>query len=90
MAMLLVLFAGTMAQAAAAPGGVDVSYTLPTDGPLPQTYRVTLAIVDPKRPAWIISRICLWPDRDRHRRKSGEVYGELGWVGREFYADTAR
>ena len=36
--------------------GVPVSYQLPTDGPLPRTYRVTLAIVDAKNPDWIISQ----------------------------------
>jgi hypothetical protein len=36
--------------------GVPVSYQLPATGPLPQTYRVTLAIVDEKNPAWIISQ----------------------------------
>jgi hypothetical protein len=36
--------------------GVPVSYELPTTGSLPQTYRVTLAIVDAKRPSWIISQ----------------------------------
>jgi hypothetical protein len=36
--------------------GVAVSYRLPTDGPLPATYRVTLAIVDAKNPDWIISQ----------------------------------
>ncbi|WP_395736023.1 hypothetical protein [Prosthecobacter sp.] len=36
--------------------GVDVSYQLPTTSPLPQTYRVTLAIVDEKKPDWIISQ----------------------------------
>ena len=35
--------------------GVDVRYTLPSAGPLPQTYRVTLAIIDPKNPDWILS-----------------------------------
>jgi hypothetical protein len=35
--------------------GVPVSYTLPTDGPLPQTYRVTLAITAPDDPDWIVS-----------------------------------
>jgi len=38
------------------PLGVPVSYQLPADGPLPRTYRVTLAIVDPKNPDWIISQ----------------------------------
>lgn len=35
--------------------GVPVSYQLPTDGPLPKTYRVTLAATDPKNPDWIVS-----------------------------------
>lgn len=42
--------------AIAADPGVPVSYRLPTDGPLPKTWRVTLAIVDAKNPAWIISQ----------------------------------
>ena len=36
--------------------GVAVSYRLPADGPLPKTFRVTLAIVDAKNPDWIISQ----------------------------------
>ena len=36
--------------------GVPVAYQLPTDGPLPRTYLVTLAIVDVKNPEWIISQ----------------------------------
>lgn len=35
--------------------GVPVEYQLPTEGPLPRTYRVTLAIVDAKDPNWIVS-----------------------------------
>jgi len=35
--------------------GVAISYSLPTDGPLPKTWRVTLAIVDPDDPANILS-----------------------------------
>ncbi len=38
------------------PIGVPVSYQLPTDGPLPQTYLVTLAIVEAKNPDWIVSQ----------------------------------
>ena len=34
---------------------MPVAYELPTDGPLPRTYLVTLAIVDAKNPDWIIS-----------------------------------
>ncbi len=42
-------------KAAAQPAGVPVSYKLPTTGPLPQTYLVTLAITEPKNPDWIVS-----------------------------------
>jgi hypothetical protein len=35
--------------------GAEISYQLPATGPLPQTYRVTLAIVDAKNPNFIIS-----------------------------------
>jgi hypothetical protein len=35
--------------------GAKVNYQLPTDGPLPKTYRVTIAAVDPKAPNWVIS-----------------------------------
>jgi hypothetical protein len=31
-----------------------VHYQLPTDGPLPRTYLVTLAVADPKNPDWVI------------------------------------
>ncbi|HBC88726.1 MAG TPA: hypothetical protein DCZ94_17430, partial [Lentisphaeria bacterium] len=34
---------------------VQISYELPLDGPLPKTYLVTLAIVDPKNTDWIVS-----------------------------------
>jgi len=36
--------------------GAGVAYQLPADGPLPRTWRVTLAIVDAKNPDWIISQ----------------------------------
>ena len=36
--------------------GVPVSYELPSDGPLPRTYRVTLAITAPDNPDWIVSQ----------------------------------
>jgi hypothetical protein len=39
-----------------APGpGVVVHYRLPTDGPLPRTYLVTLAVTEAKNPDWIVS-----------------------------------
>ena len=43
------------ALAADATIGVPIPYQLPTDGPLPRTYRVTLAITDPTNPEWIVS-----------------------------------
>ena len=42
--------------AAPTEAGVPVAYRLPESGPLPQTYLVTLAIVDPRNPDWIISQ----------------------------------
>src|SRR5579871_6319928 len=36
-------------------GGAVIHYGLPTDGPLPRTYLVTLAVTDPRHPAWIVS-----------------------------------
>jgi hypothetical protein len=56
--LALVVFSFVLAGAACAADtvGVPVSYRLPTDGPLPRTWRVTLAIVDPKNPDWIISQ----------------------------------
>lgn len=44
------LLAPAGALAGEAPAGVPVSYRLPAAGPLPRTYRVTLAIVDVKNP----------------------------------------
>src|SRR5579875_2611162 len=38
------------------PQGTPITYQLPTEGPLPRTYRVTLAITDPKNPDWIVSQ----------------------------------
>jgi hypothetical protein len=43
------------AQQGAQTVGVPVSYVLPADGPLPQTFRVTLAITAPDNPDWIVS-----------------------------------
>jgi flagellar hook assembly protein FlgD len=37
--------------------GVPVWYELPTDEPLPQTYRVTLAITDPRNSDWVVSTL---------------------------------
>ncbi|HEY3329575.1 MAG TPA: hypothetical protein VGK19_06100 [Capsulimonadaceae bacterium] len=45
----------TSAPASSTPG-VPVHFQLPVTGPLPKTYRVTLAIVDAKNPDWIISQ----------------------------------
>src|SRR4051812_6329934 len=50
LALLLFAFLTPLARA------VPVAYQLPTDGPLPKTYRVTLAIVEAKNPNWIVSQ----------------------------------
>jgi hypothetical protein len=54
--LLMALFSLAAFSADSAKVGVSVSYQLPTTGVLPQTYRVTLAIVDVKNPDWIISQ----------------------------------
>ncbi len=51
---LIFAFAGRVF-GAQAPVGVPVTYQLPTSGPLPKTYCVTLAITDTKNPDWIVS-----------------------------------
>ncbi len=59
--------------------GVPVAYQLPADGPLPQTYRVTLAIVDPKNPEWIISQFAGGVARTVTRENGGK-FSEI-WDG---------
>ncbi len=52
------LFSATFSAAASdtiASEAVTVSYSLPTDAPLPRTYRVTLAITAPDEPDWVVS-----------------------------------
>ena len=48
--------AATPDESPASPASCQVSYQLPADGPLPRTYCVTLAVVAPKNPDWIISQ----------------------------------
>lgn len=55
MRLLLALCLATLALAAD-PVGVRIAYRLPADGPLPRTWRVTLAITDPANPDWILSQ----------------------------------
>jgi hypothetical protein len=55
---LLVLIMAIACSALAAADEIapaTVSYSLPIDGPLPKTYRVTLAITAPDNPDWIVS-----------------------------------
>ncbi len=59
--------------------GVPISYQLPTSGPLPQTYRVTLAIVDPKNPDWIISQFACGAAR-KVTKENGGKFSEV-WDG---------
>lgn len=57
LSLLSVAWLALATVAAAAPaGGVPVRFQLPTAGPLPQTWRVTLAIVDAQNPDWIVSQ----------------------------------
>lgn len=52
-------------------GGVPVSYQLPTEAPLPKTYRVTLAITDAKNPEWILSTFLAGQARTVTRENQG-------------------
>ena len=55
------LAAHATAQSLPAPGA-SVAYQLPTDGPLPKTYQVTLAIVEATNTNWIVSQfVCAQP-----------------------------
>ncbi len=69
-AVVLSSVSGCLAQEAA-PGPL-VSYTLPTTGPLPRTYRVTLAIVDAKNPDWIVSQFVAGQPRTVTRENGGK------------------
>jgi hypothetical protein len=59
--------------------GVPVQYRLPADGPLPKTYRVTLAIVDAKNPNWVISQFVAGAPRTVTVENKG-VFTEM-WDG---------
>ena len=59
--------------------GVPVSYQLPATGPLPQTYRVTLAVVDEKKPDWIISQFAAGVVRTVTQENGGK-FSEI-WDG---------
>lgn len=52
--------------------GVTISYRLPTTGPLPKTYRVTLAITDPKDPDWIVSTFIAGAPRTVTKENQGK------------------
>jgi len=56
--LTLVMAAGGTGFGAEEPtaAGVEVGYRLPTDGPLPRTYLVTLAIESQDNPDWIVSQ----------------------------------
>ncbi|HEY0074129.1 MAG TPA: hypothetical protein VGB77_08515 [Abditibacteriaceae bacterium] len=54
--LLFLLCMSLVQNSVGADNGAAIGYQLPTSGPLPQTYRVTLAIVDAKNPDWIISQ----------------------------------
>jgi hypothetical protein len=51
--------------------GVPINYQLPSDGDLPKTYLVTLAITDPKNPDWIVSMFVAGQPRTVTRENQG-------------------
>lgn len=53
--------------------GSPISYSLPAAEPLPKTYRVTLAIVDPKNPDWIISQFLAGEPRTVTQENGGRL-----------------
>lgn len=60
--------------------GAKVVYELPIDGPLPRTYLVTLSIVDPKNPDWIISTFLAGQPRtvtDENKGKFTDIWDGL-------------
>ncbi|HEX8914664.1 MAG TPA: hypothetical protein VF796_20100 [Humisphaera sp.] len=70
--VLLAPLAGASAAPATAPAvGVPVAYRLPTDGPLPRTYLVTLAVVDAKNPDWIVCQFARGVARTVTRENGG-------------------
>ena len=54
---LAIVTVSVLSGAVASPesAGATVHYRLPVTGPLPKTYRVTLAATDPQNPDWIVS-----------------------------------
>ena len=52
--------------------GTPIGYSLPAGGPLPKTYRVTLAIVDAKNPDWIVSQFLAGEPRTVTRENAGQ------------------
>jgi hypothetical protein len=53
--LLSLAYAQTVSSDPSANSSVSVHYQLPTDGPLPRTYLVTLAVTDPRDPNWVVS-----------------------------------
>ncbi|MGD0898128.1 MAG: hypothetical protein ABR915_09860, partial [Thermoguttaceae bacterium] len=74
---LLFLFGGMLIsssclRADGAKVGMPIRYSLPGGGLLPKTYRVTLAIVDPKNPDWIVSQFLAGEPRTVTRENAGQ------------------
>lgn len=65
--------------AAALVTGVPIHYQLPLDGPLPHTYRVTLAITDQANPDWLISTFVAGAPRTVTAENRGQFTDE--WNG---------
>jgi len=77
---LLAIGLACSALAAAEIAPATVSYTLPNDGPLPKTYRVTLAITAPDNPDWIVSTFVAGEPRtvtDENQGRFTEIWDGL-------------
>ena len=62
----------TLASLVGAAEGVKVRYRLPTEGPLPRTYRVTLAVTPIEEPDWVVSTFVAGAPRTVNEENNGE------------------
>jgi hypothetical protein len=67
-----VLIAGDAAPSGPPAIGVAIHYTLPSDGPLPATFRVTLAITDAHDADWVVSTFVRGATRTVTAENKGE------------------
>ena len=67
-----------------ASAGVPVAYQLPTDGPLPKTYLVTLAITDKANRDWIVSTFVAGEPRTVTAKNGGKFVEEWNGLDENF------